>query len=155
MWRSVSKECEINVTGEGVTIDCSDMSEIRGQFELLLGTLGSTVLGFFFNVRPGGLLIEVTPATTLTAVTGTSSLSTTSINCKGYAQCMLRVTTPHGSAGNIGILTLSGYSEKALQNSAKTYIPLDSSPARQAEIRDELEGGGGVSGVPPSGGGPP
>ena len=154
MFRFISKECEIYRVGEGVVLDVTDLTDVRGQFELLLGTLGSTVLGFYFNVRPGGLMIEVDSAVTLTAVTGTASLSTTAINCKGYSQCALRVKTASGGTADIGILSLTAYGATNPRSTKGKYIRLDATATSGSDSSDDglgAEGGGagGIFGVPP------
>lgn len=155
MFRWIAKEVELNRVGEGVVMDCCDLTEVRGQVELKLGTIGGAVCKIYANVRPGGAFTELASST----ITGVGLL-TTSLNVKAYAQCAIRVSTASGSADDWGILSLAGWSEHCSQKERGKYIAADATAVGGRRPEDDGvfgQGGdgGGVSGVPPSGGGPP
>ena len=113
MYRAAGpKALRLDVVGDFLELDVSDISDIRGSLEVVQGDATGVVIAFMFSTEPRGegRFFEASTGDRLTSI-GTGSVSANVINCKGFARVRMMVTTATATANSLGIARMCSYTE--------------------------------------------
>lgn len=94
MWRHAGPRLvRLWQLGDGLQMKCSDLTALRGSAQVVSGTPGSAALGFKYTCNPfgEGVFIENGTADRLTFSGVAPTVSSSAVDCTGFAQVRLEV----------------------------------------------------------------
>lgn len=111
MYRSIANTVRLDVTGEGIEMDCSDLTHVRGSIFPVTGDTTGLVVGFKFACTPEriGPMLENGTADRLTGVTVTGTVSSSAIDVRGFARVRMEVVTKVSTTDSLAVFAIMGY----------------------------------------------
>ena len=142
----------LDIQGEGIEMDCTDFTHVRGQVFVVTGDTTALVVGFKFHCHPQGIgrPLENGTADRLTGLTGSGTISSTAIDVRGFARVRMEVVTATASTGALGIFSMCAYTPNTAFGELRYGSGGGSAPGGSAPGGGN--GGGGSGGIPPVGG---
>lgn len=108
----------LDIKGEGIELDCTDLTHVRGQIMILTGDTTGLIIGFKYSVSPKrqGTLYENGTADRFTGLTATGgTVSSSAIDVRGFGRIRMEVITAASTASvALGLMSMLGYTPNTL-----------------------------------------